>query len=151
LAKGSQTCTSLWCTRLSRVHRKVSGARLAHSLNMLRSKKMPGHRGYNSSDCPVCQLRAQPTVSHVISGCHVCPTNGNHAAPDCPVCHRIVWCALGPEAGNGRLHQTRKAITHCSLSDGALDCPVRPWTEGNQSMPNGAQMAPRSLGAIKGS
>jgi hypothetical protein len=57
---------------------------------------------------------------------------------------------MGPEAGNGRLRQRRKKIVHCSLSGGALDCRVRQWTEGNQSLPNGAPSAPRSLGAIKG-
>jgi hypothetical protein len=31
-----------------------------------------------------------------------------------------------------------------------LDSPVHPRTEGNQSLPNGAPMAPMSLGAIKG-
>jgi hypothetical protein len=43
-----------------------------------------------------------------------------------------------------------KKITHCSLSGGAPDCPVRPRTEGNQSVSNGASMAPSCLGAIKG-
>jgi hypothetical protein len=33
LAKSSQTCTSLWCTGLSDVHRIVSSARLMHSVN----------------------------------------------------------------------------------------------------------------------
>jgi hypothetical protein len=32
----------------------------------------------------------------------------------------------------------------------APDCPVHSRTEGNQSLPNGAPTAPRSLGAIKG-
>jgi hypothetical protein len=53
-------------------------------------------------------------------------------------------------AGNGRLHQTRKEIYHCSLSSGAPDCPMCPRTEGNQSLPNGAPTDPRSLRAIKG-
>jgi hypothetical protein len=53
---------------------------------------------------------------------------------------------MGPEAGNGRLRKTRKAIAHCSMSGDAPDCPVRPRTEGNQSLPNGAPTAPRSLG-----
>jgi hypothetical protein len=63
--------------------------------------------------------------------------------PDCPVCH-------GPVAGNGWLLQKRKEIGHCSVSGGAPDYPVRPLTEGNQSLPNGAPMASRSLRDIKG-
>jgi hypothetical protein len=38
----------------------------------------------------------------------------------------------------------------CSLSGGAPDCPVRPRTEGNYCLPNGAPTAPSCLGAIKG-
>jgi hypothetical protein len=38
----------------------------------------------------------------------------------------------------------------CSLSGGAPDCPMRPRTEGNYDLPNGATTAPRCLGAIKG-
>jgi hypothetical protein len=40
-------------------------------------------------------------------------------------------------------------ITLCSVRC-APDCPVHPRIEGNQGLPNGAPMAPRSLGAIKG-
>jgi hypothetical protein len=77
----------------------------------------------------VCQPRVHPTVSRR---------------------HRTVWCAVGLEAGNGRLRQRRKEIARCSLSGGASDCPVRPRTEGSQSLLNGAPTAPRSLGTIKG-
>jgi hypothetical protein len=64
--------------------------------------------------------------------------------------HRTVRCATGPAASNSRFCQRRKAIAHCSLSSGAPDYPVRPVTEGNHSLPNGAPTAPRSLWAIKG-
>jgi hypothetical protein len=64
--------------------------------------------------------------------------------------HRTVRCATGAGGCNGRLRQIRKGITHCSLSGGALDCPVRPRTEGNQSLPNGTQTPPTYLGDIKG-
>jgi hypothetical protein len=63
--------------------------------------------------------------------------------PDCPVCHEGRGC-------NGRLRQKRKEITHCSLSGGASDYPVRPETEGYYGLPNGAPTAPSCLGAIKG-
>jgi hypothetical protein len=55
---------------------------------------------------------------------------------DCPVFQ-------GDPSYNGRLCQIRKEITHCS-------CPVRPRTEGNYCLPNGAPMASSCLGAIKG-
>jgi hypothetical protein len=66
------------------------------------------------------------------------------------IIHRTVRWATRPVAGNGRLHQTRKRIAHCSLSGDAPDCPVRRRTEGNQSLPNGTPTAPSYLGAIKG-
>jgi hypothetical protein len=36
------------------------------------------------------------------------------------------------------------------MSGGAPDCPVRPRSEGNYCLPNGAPTAPSYLGAIKG-
>jgi hypothetical protein len=63
--------------------------------------------------------------------------------PDCPVCHERYGC-------NGRLRQKRKEITHYSLSGSAPDCPMRPRTEGNYGLPNGAPTTPKCLGAIKG-
>jgi hypothetical protein len=68
--------------------------------------------------------------------------NGQKVAPDCQVCHGGQWL-------NGRRHRKRKEITHCSLSGGAPDCPVRPRTEGNQSLPNRTLTASSCLGAIK--
>jgi hypothetical protein len=108
LAKASQTCTSLRCTGLSGEQAGTPGEHASLG-------KMLGRCGYNSLDCPVCQLRAWPTAGHAISERHVCPANGHQVALDCPVRHRTVRCAMGPEVGNGLLHQTRKGITHCSL------------------------------------
>jgi hypothetical protein len=65
------------------------------------------------------------------------------APPDCPVCH-------GGGSYSGRLRQTRKGIMHCSLSGGSPNSPVHSRTEGNQGLLNGAPMAPRFLGDIKG-
>jgi hypothetical protein len=59
------------------------------------------------------------------------------------VCHGARGC-------NGQLCQKRKEIAHYSLFVGAPDCPVRPRTEGNNGLPNGAPTAPSCLGAIKG-
>jgi hypothetical protein len=90
--------------------------------------------------CASCAPGQQSTARSAGSTC---------ARPTVIRVHRTVRCVMGPEAGNGRLCQTRKGITHCSLSDGAPDCPLRPRTEGNQSLPNGAPTAPKSLGDIK--
>ena len=60
------------------------------------------------------------------------------------MCHECRGC-------NGRLLQKRKEIGNRarSLSDGALDCPVRSLTESNYGLLNGAPTAPSCLGAIK--
>jgi hypothetical protein len=54
LAKASQSCISLWCTRLSDVHRTVSGAQAGAPVNRPLSGKCWGLHGYNSPDCLVC-------------------------------------------------------------------------------------------------
>jgi hypothetical protein len=99
--------------------------------------------GYNSSDCPVCQPRAWPTVGRTIVVDRVSRTHGHEVAPNCPVCQ--VTNGWQPSArlikeGNWWL---------CSVWC-APDSLVHPRTEGNQGLPNGVPMAPRSLGAIKG-
>ena len=68
------------------------------------------------------------------------------ARPTVTRLHRTVRCTMRPEAGNGRIRQTRKVITHCSLSSGAPDCPVRPQTEGGQSLPMELQRLLSPLG-----
>jgi hypothetical protein len=98
--------------------------------------RCPGWRTRRCApDCPVSQLRPRQWSP----GC----TRLFGVPPDCPVCQGCRGC-------NGRLRQKRKEIAHCSLSGGAPDCPVRPWTEGNYCLPNGAPTAPSCLGAIKG-
>jgi hypothetical protein len=66
-----------------------------------------------------------------ISGRRVACANDHQAAPDCP------------GGGNGQIRQRRKEIVYCS-------CPVRPRTEDNYCLPNGAPTPPSCLGAIKG-
>jgi hypothetical protein len=63
---------------------------------------------------------------------------------------RTVRCATRVVATTVSFAKKRKEIAHYSLSSSALDCPVRPRTEGNNSLPNGAQTAPSYLRAIKG-
>jgi hypothetical protein len=127
LAKFSQTSTSLRCTRRFGAQAGAPSelAALGKSLRLSRLK-FTGLSGVHRTvrcapDFPVCQPRAQPTVNCAISGRHVDFSNGLQAAPDCPVCHGTGGC-------NGQLRQTRKGIAHCSLSGGAPDYPVRPWT-----------------------
>jgi hypothetical protein len=59
------------------------------------------------------------------------------------VCHRTVRCAKGVVAATvGFAIKGRKSCT--------VHCPVRPRTEGNYGLPNGAPTAPSCLRAIKG-
>jgi hypothetical protein len=149
LAKSSQTCTSLRCTGLFVVHRTVSGAQVGSPGEQAALEKNSACHGYNSPDCPVCTglsdepAAPTPMVSSTISGRRVDFANGHKGTPDCPVYHKRRGC-------NGRLHQKRKEIVHYSLSGGASDYPVRPWTEDNYNLPNGARTSPICLRTIKG-
>jgi hypothetical protein len=167
LAEFSQTCTRLRCTGLSDVHwivsdaqagslgeqtalgKNISGAHAGSPGEQAALRKNSAHRGYNSPDCPVCTrlsgelVAPTPMVDSAIYARHVDFANGRKAVPDCSVCHSAM-------ATNGRLREKRKEITHCSLSGGAPDCPVRPRTKGNYGLPNGAPTAPSCFGAIKG-
>jgi hypothetical protein len=125
----------------SGVRRTVSGARLAHPVNRTLSGKSQGavaivHRTVQSAS------RAPGQRSAARSASATC------ARPTVTKRHRTVWCAVGPEAGNGRLHQIRKVIAYYLLSGDALDCPVHPRAEGNQSLPNEGATTPLALGAI---
>jgi hypothetical protein len=149
LAKASQTCTSLRCTRLSGVHQIMSSAQVGAPANWPLSGKSEGTAAkihwtvQCAPDCPVCQPRPrQRSVARSKGDTWTSPTV---IGP-----HQTIWCATRASGCNGRLRQTRKGIAHCSLSGGAPDCPVRPRTEGNQGLPNGTPTAPSSLGAIKG-
>jgi hypothetical protein len=99
--------------------------------------------GYNSSDCPVSQRSAGPTVGCAIRAGHVAePTVGRghrtvRCAPD------SVRCANGSKAANGRLRQIRKEIR-------TGQCSVRQATEGKNCLPRLLSTAPSCLGTIKG-
>jgi hypothetical protein len=70
-------------------------------------------------------------------------TGLSSAPPDCPVCHGTrgwQWSASPNKERNHTLFTAR-----C-----APDSPVRPRTEGNQSLPNGEATTPFAIGAIKG-
>jgi hypothetical protein len=83
-------------------------------------------------------------------GCLVCqpPTATCHVDRE-PTANRSTRQSDAPTGRFGapeqETSQSRDSIpAHCSLSG------VHPQTEGNQGLPNGAPMAPRYLGAIKG-
>jgi hypothetical protein len=96
-----------------------------------------------AQDCPVCRLRPRQRSATRSVGQHVDSANGHQVTPNCSVCHGAGGC-------NGRLRQIRKGITYYLLYGGATDCPVRPRTEGNKSLPNGTPTTLSCLGAIKG-
>jgi hypothetical protein len=122
--------------------------RLACSTNSLLSRKLGSH-GYNSPDCPMCTGLSGVAVA-------LTPRSTAQSVGDVwtsPIVTKLHWTfpvCQGGHGCNGWLRQKRKEITQCSLSGGAPDCPVCPRTEGNYCLPNGAPMAPSSLGAIKG-
>jgi hypothetical protein len=143
LAKSSHTCTSLRCTRLSGVHRTVSGAQAGTPANRTLSEKTQRivaifHRTvWCAPDCPMSQSR-QPTVGCAISGRHVDFTNGRKVTPDYPVCHEGRGC-------NGRLRQKRKEIVHCSLSDAPMDrrqLKLSKWSSNDSYQPWGYKRDP---------
>ena len=79
--------------------------------------------------------------------------NGRKGAPDCPVCTGHVRCAIGSQISNGRQRSAAlfKEINRAPDSVRcAPDCPVRPTTEGKDSLPDVFSTAPSCLGAIKG-
>jgi hypothetical protein len=132
----SQTCTSL------RVHRTVRcpgwrARRTRCSREKLGSLRLKFTKLSGELAAPA------PTVGSAISGRHVACANGHQAAPDCPVCQRGPWLQRSASPGKEGNHD-------CSLSGGASDCPVRPRTEGNYCLSNGAPTASSCLGVIKG-
>jgi hypothetical protein len=63
--------------------------------------------------------------------------------PDCSVCQREPWLQRSASPN-------KEGDRALFMFSGAPDCPVRPRTEGNYCLPNGAATAPNCLGAIKG-
>jgi hypothetical protein len=74
--------------------------------------------------------------------------NGHQAAPDCPVCHRTIRCPTSTVAAKVGFAK-KEGNCALSLSGGAPDFLVRPRTEGNYGLPNGAPTASSCLRAIK--
>jgi hypothetical protein len=112
--------TVRWCTGQCPVRQAGSGERAALGKNLTAY-------GYNSSDCPVNQRSAGPTVGCAIRGRHVVePTVGRRhrtvrCAPD------SVRCANGSKAANGRLRQITKEIStgQCPVVHRTVRCARR--------------------------
>jgi hypothetical protein len=87
-------------------------------------RKRAGRCIYNSPDCPVCQPRTQPTISHAINGRHVCSANGHQGAPDYPIRHRTVRCAMGPEVAmvSFAIQEKESHTVHCSVVLQTIRC-----------------------------
>jgi hypothetical protein len=63
------------------------------------------------------------------------------AAANCQMVHGTVWCP--PKTESNQLEYVDHCIVQCPVCTGQSDAPR---TEGNQGLPNGAPIAPRSLG-----
>jgi hypothetical protein len=130
-----------WCTGLSGAQAGAPSEQAA--LGKIKGVATIIHRTVQCASCALSQRTAARSAGATCT--HTTVTRR----------HQIVRCATGPvchgaKAGNGQLHQTRKGIMHCSLSDGGPDSLVHPRTKGNQGLLNGAPTTPRSLRAIKG-
>jgi hypothetical protein len=104
---------------------------------------------HNSPDCPVCTGLSSVAVAPLQRSA-ARSAGDTWTSPTVTRSHRTVRCATGVGGCNGRLRQKRKEIARCSMSGSAPDCPVRPRTEDNNGLPNGAPTTSSCLGAIKG-
>jgi hypothetical protein len=111
--------------------------RLARSTNSLLSRKVG-----------VAAAKIHRTVRWV-SSARASRTGLSDAPLDCPCATGLSGVPRG--SWLQRLASPKKERNRdCSLSGGEPDCSVRPQTEGNYCLPNGAPTAPSCLGAIKG-
>jgi hypothetical protein len=76
-------------------------------------------------------------------------TRRGYNSPDCPMCTRLSGEPVEPTPTVGSAISGRR-MDFANGHQAAPDCPVRPQTEGNYSLLNGAPTAPSCLGAIKG-
>jgi hypothetical protein len=137
----NQTCTSLGCTGLSGVHQTVSGAQASVLDELAALEKSWGSRDYNSSDCSVCQPHQRSTAQSA---------GVAWREPTLTRLHRTVRCATRVVAAMvGFARKGRRPHTvHCPV--GHQTVRVRPRTEGNYCLPNGAPTTPSCLGGLKG-
>jgi hypothetical protein len=121
LAKSSQTCTILWCTRQSGVHWTVSCAQASAWVNKPLSGKTQRtmaiiHQTVRCAlDCPVSQPR-QRSVARSAGDTWTSPTVTRS--------HRTVRCATGPmDTTVGFSRKGRKSCTvHCPVVHRTVRC-----------------------------
>jgi hypothetical protein len=126
---------SVWCARLPRPKRLLSGFSPATSAKIHRTVRC-------APDCPVSQRSAGPTVGRATRG----RANGRKEAPDCPVCTGLSG-APDLQRSASLFMETNRAPDSVRC---APDCPVRPTTEGKIGLLDLLSTAPSCLGAIKG-
>jgi hypothetical protein len=124
------------------VHQTVIGAQAGSSGEQAALQKNSARRDYNSPDCPVSQPRLANGRQHNQRATRglLQRSPGHTELSGVPRASWLQRTASPEKEGNRAL----------SLSGGAPDCPVRPWTEGNYGLPNRDPTAPSCLGAIKG-
>jgi hypothetical protein len=98
---------------------------------------------YKSSDCPVSQRSARPTVGRGIHARRVACANGQKG-------HRTVSGAPTAPRLQRSASPNKERDLHRTVSGGAPDCPVRQATEGKNCLLGMLSTAPSCLGAIKG-
>jgi hypothetical protein len=154
----SQEAVSVWCTGLSGgAPDSVRCARLTRANWPLsgncRRRTAIIHRTVRCApDCPVSQRSAGPTVSRAICARHVAGPTFRRGTGLSGV-HRTVRCAISSQISNGLQRSTVLFMEINRAPDGvrcALDCPVRPTTEGKDGLPDLFSTAPSCLGALKG-
>jgi hypothetical protein len=137
---------SVRCARLPRPKWPLSGIRRRRTAIIHRIVRC-------APDCPVSQRSARangrPRFLRATRG----QGNGRKGAPDCPVCTGHVRCANGAQICNRQQRSDALFMEINRAPDSvrcAPDCPVRPTTEGKDSLPDVFSTAPSCLGAIKG-
>jgi hypothetical protein len=147
LARAAKTLLSLGAPDCPVVHRTVRwctgqcSVRQAGSSELAALGNSQATYGYNSSDCPVSQRSAGPTVGRAICAGHV-------AEPTARRGHRTVHQRLsGCQRSAAPVKERNRALDSVRS---APDCPVRHTTEGKNCLPRLLSTAPSCLGAIKG-
>jgi hypothetical protein len=146
MAVPSQTCTSL------RVHRTIRCSRWSTRRTRCSQEKL------EESRLKFTGLSGEPVMPAPTVGSAISAQSAGDAWPKPTVTrpHQTVRCATRlSDVQRGSWLQWSASLEKegdrtCALSGGAPDCLVRPRTEGNYFLPNGAPTSPSCLGAIKG-
>ena len=127
---------SVRCARLPRAKWSLSGIRRRRTTKIHRTVRC-------APDCPVSQRSAGPTVGRGFCARHVAKPTVGRGHRTCPVRQRLP--DLQRSASPFKERNRAPDSVWC-----APDCPVRPTTEGKDSLLDLFSTAPSCLGAIKG-